>query len=134
MHRIALLISALVGVGTAHAELRAILLEVGSPYKEVRPGFSEYAAPRVNVYSDEEKERRRTISIADASALLKAARGWHSMVDVKVLYHQSIRTSDLIALLDGMKDNLVLRLSRVDDADSAIGKRELDRFRELGAK
>ena len=134
MPRIVLLVFALLAVRNVAAESRGILLEVTS-LRAVRPELNEYSAPRVTIYSDEKTERRRDASIGEAAGILRVARDWGSIVYVEILYHQRfIRAADLIMLLDGMKDNPGLNILRVEDADSDIGKKELERFKDLGPK
>ena len=131
MTRIVILIGLMACGHIARAETRGILIEVTS-LREVRPGLTEYAAPHINVYSQEPQEMKENLSVADAANILKQARGWKSSVLVEIVFHDDfIKPEDLITLLEGMKGNSELMLFYVGPADHGSGKQELERFKQL---
>jgi hypothetical protein len=117
------------------AEIRGILVEVNS-WRETKSGIvtsMTYVPPRISIYSEEERERRKDASLRDAAAVLKAVQNGSS-VYVYIVFHHEIKLPDLITLLDILKDNGLFELQCVVSADSDFGKKELDEFKDRGAK
>ena len=108
--------------GTTQAETRFILVEI-----------SALPAPRtVNIYSQEPRDRREHVSIAEAASALRAAPSWKSTAMVEILFHGDyVDSGDMLALLEGIKGNAELALWSVRHADSADGRAELKKFRDL---
>lgn len=108
--------------GTAYAETRFILVEI-----------SALPAPHtVNIYSQEPRDRRISVSVLDAASALRAAPNWKSTALVEILFHGDyVDSGDMLALLEGIKGNSDLALSSVGHADSTDGRAELKKFREL---
>jgi hypothetical protein len=108
--------------GTAQAETRFILVEISA-----LP-----AARTVNIYSQELRDRREHVSIPEAASALRAAPSRKSTAPVEILFHGDyVDSDDMLALLEGIKGNAELALSSVGHADSADGRAELKKFREL---
>jgi hypothetical protein len=134
MQRIIIFLILLFSGAHVYADGRGILIEVTS-MREVRPGLIEYTSPKVNVYSEAVQERKQDVSLAEAAGILKQARGWKSLAFVVIVFHHDfIKPTDLITLLEGMKDNADLMLLHVGPADGGAGKEWLEKFKQLRPK
>ena len=92
-------------VSSALAEARSIIVWLDRP---------QQGPSTATIYSDEKKESRKKIKLADAALILKEAQGWGSSVSVFILSEGAIETRDYIVLLEGMKENGWLHLQSIE--------------------
>ncbi len=101
----------------ARAELRTIALDVHQ---------TKDKTVKVSMYSDVKEERQKDLSVAEATKILKKAKGWGSSVEVAVV----TRAGDLSAylpLLQAISDNIWLDLVILKRKDG-LGERILKHY------
>jgi hypothetical protein len=102
------LLSFLTGL-SAFAEARSIVVWLDRP---------QQGPSKVSIYSDEKKEEKRNIDLAEAALVLEEAQGWGSGVSVFILSETAIETRDYLTLLEGMKENVWLYLRAIEVSHS----------------
>ena len=80
----------------AHAELRTIALDVHQ---------AKDKSVRVSVYSEVKEEKQNDISVAEATEILKKAKGWGSAVEVAIITDGVVDLSVYLPLLQAIADN-----------------------------
>jgi hypothetical protein len=89
--------------GICHAESRSIVVEIEKPEK---------GAVMVSIHSEVKSEKKQNITIAEASTILKGAKGWGSSVWV-ILVVRGASVKEYKPLLDAIAENVWLELIAV---------------------
>jgi hypothetical protein len=83
-------------VAQTHAEYRTVLIHVKQD-KDKKPS--------VSIYSDEQRDQKSAVSVAEAVKVLSAMQGWRSSVGVYVTSDGKMSRADLKQLLVAITDN-----------------------------
>ena len=108
----------------AHAELRIIGVQVTK---------AQNSEARVSIASDEAKEKKKDITVAEAVKILRDAKGWDSSVMVGIEAH-AIPLQDYLPLLRAISENPWLDLSFVEGCKpDFINKNIKKSIKQVGA-
>lgn len=86
----------------AQAELRTIALDVHQ---------TKDKTVKVSMYSDVNEEKQEDVSVAEATEVLKRAKGWGSSVEVAIITDGKVDLSAYLPLLQTISDNIWLDLA-----------------------
>ena len=85
----------------AHAEYRTIAVEIGR---------AKDKSIKVSIHSDVKSEKKTDISVADATEIMKKAKGWGSGVGVAIVTN-GVELNNYISLVTAIADNISLDLA-----------------------